>query len=108
MAVPVLIYGSNLWSEPNKKWKQMLTETAESNFFRSVAGHARKDQININIRELLKFFYMNNKILKSRSKWKHHVLRMENRLKQKPDKFAIFDIDVNSSSRSENILSKWK
>jgi hypothetical protein len=60
----------------------MLTEIAESKIFRRVTGYARKDQININIRELLNVFYLNNEILKFRSQWKRHVLRMEDRLKR--------------------------
>jgi hypothetical protein len=46
----------------------------------SIAGYTRKDQIrNTKIREDLNILNINNKILKSRSQWKYHVQRMEDR-----------------------------
>jgi hypothetical protein len=49
-------------------------------FLRSVAGNTGKDQIrNTKIREGLNIFNLDDKILKSRSRWKYHVQRMEDR-----------------------------
>jgi hypothetical protein len=45
-----------------------------------VAGYTRKGQIiNTKIREEIKTFNLNNKIIKSRSPWKYRVLRLEDR-----------------------------
>jgi hypothetical protein len=57
-----------------KKIQATKIEPAEMNFLRRAAGYTMKDQIrNTKIMEELKFFNLNNKILKSRSQWKFHV-----------------------------------
>jgi hypothetical protein len=62
------------------KKQEAKTETAEMKFLRSVAGYIRKDQIeNTKIREELNIFNLNAKSIKSRSQWKNHVQRMEDR-----------------------------
>jgi hypothetical protein len=49
-------------------------------FLRSVTGYTRKDQIRNNeIREGLNIFNLNARSIKSRSQWKYHVQRMEDR-----------------------------
>jgi hypothetical protein len=46
----------------------------------SVAGYTRKEQIkNTKIKEKRNIFNLNNKILKSRSQWQYHILRMEHK-----------------------------
>jgi hypothetical protein len=51
---------------------RILTYGSEIKF---VAGYTRKDQIrNTRIGEKLNIFNASNKILKSRSQWKYHVL----------------------------------
>jgi hypothetical protein len=55
-------------------------ETAEMKFLRSAAGYIRKDQIpNTKIMEELNIIILNDRILKSRSQWKYHLLRKEDR-----------------------------
>jgi hypothetical protein len=49
-------------------------------FLRSVAGYSRKGQMrNTKIREELNISNLNAKIIKSRSQWKYHVQRIEDR-----------------------------
>jgi hypothetical protein len=73
MVVPALTYGSETWAITT-------IETAEMKFLRSVAGYTRKSQIrHTKIREERNIFNINNKIIKSRSQWKYHVQRMEDR-----------------------------
>jgi hypothetical protein len=49
-------------------------------FVKNVRGHRRKEQItNIKINEGLNFFNLNVRTTKSRSKWKNHVQRTEDR-----------------------------
>jgi hypothetical protein len=81
MAGPTLTYESEIWTITTTTTKQEANiETAEMKFLRNVAGCAGKDQIgNTKIMEELNIFSPNSKILKSRSQWKYHVLRMENR-----------------------------
>jgi sulfur carrier protein ThiS len=69
--------------EYNEKTGRKI-ETAEMNFFRTVSGYTIMDQIrNTKITEELSIFYLNNQILKSRSQWKYHALRIEDRWIQK-------------------------
>jgi hypothetical protein len=49
-------------------------------FLRSVTCYTRKDLIrNKKIREELNIFNLKNKIKKSRSDWKYHILHVEGR-----------------------------
>jgi hypothetical protein len=58
--------------------REAKIETAEMKFLRRVKGCKGKDQTGYTkIMEKLKIFNLNNKILKSRSQWKHHVQRTE-------------------------------
>jgi hypothetical protein len=78
MAVPTLNYRSEILTVTKKQ--EAKTETAEMKILRSVAGYIRKNQIqNIKIREELNIFNLNAKSIKSRSQWKNHVQRMEDR-----------------------------
>jgi hypothetical protein len=53
-------------------------KNAEMKFLRRVASCKRKGQIrNSKIMEELNILNQSNKVLESRSEWKHHVLRME-------------------------------
>jgi hypothetical protein len=73
---PTFTYGSEIWTLTKKQ--EARIETAEMNFLRSVAGYKRIDQMrNSKIREELKIFNLNDKILNFRSQWKNYVLRME-------------------------------
>jgi hypothetical protein len=86
MAVPMLTYGSEIWTIKKQEAK---IESAETKFLRSVAGYTRKDQItNTKIREKLNIFNLNAKIIKSRSQWKHQMQRMEDR--QIPKKILTY------------------
>jgi hypothetical protein len=67
-------------SPPPKKKQEAKIESAETKFLRNVASYTREDPIrNTRIREELNILNLNNKNLKSRSHWKFHVLRMEDR-----------------------------
>jgi hypothetical protein len=78
MTVPILTYGSKIWTIIKKQ--EAKIETVEMKFLRNEAGCTRKDQTrNTKIREELNIFNLSNKILKYRSPWKFHVLRMEDR-----------------------------
>jgi hypothetical protein len=60
--------------------KEQEIETAEMKFLKSVAGYKRRDQArNTRIKEELNAYNISNNILKSRSQWKYHILRMEDR-----------------------------
>jgi hypothetical protein len=76
MAVPTITYGSEIWSIKKQAAK---IETAEMKFLSIVAGNTRKVQISTKIREELNILNLNAKIIKSRSQWKYHVPRMEDR-----------------------------
>jgi hypothetical protein len=72
----------------NKKQEAKI-EAAQMKLLRSVAGYIWKDQIrNTKIREELDIFILNTKIIKSRSQWKNHKQRMEDR--QNPKKILIY------------------
>jgi hypothetical protein len=81
MVVPILTYRSDILTITTITTKQEAKiETAETKFLRSVAGYTRKDRIrNTQIRGKLNIFHLNNNILKSKSQWKYHVQRMEDR-----------------------------
>jgi hypothetical protein len=77
MGVPALTYGSETWTV---KKQEATIEIVEIKFLRSAAGCIKKDQIrNTKIREELNIFNLNAKIMNSRSQWKYHVQRMEDR-----------------------------
>jgi hypothetical protein len=72
---------------------------------RNVAGYRRRDEIrNTKIRDELNIFNLNNKILKSGSSWKHHVLRMENRRIPK----KILKYNPKMRRNIGRLLSKWR
>jgi hypothetical protein len=55
-------------------------EDVEMKYLNSVAGYTRKKQVrNTKIIEELNIFNLNTKVIKSRSQWKCHVQRMEDR-----------------------------
>jgi hypothetical protein len=95
--VVVLTCGSEIWTiTKQKKSIEAKVQTAEVNFFRNIAGYTRKEQVrSTKIREELNIFNVSNKILKSRSEWKYHVLRMADRRIQK----KIFDIQPNKTTK---------
>jgi hypothetical protein len=67
----------------NKK-QVAKTETAGMKFLRSVTCYTRKDLIRNNrIREELNIFNVKNKIQKSGSDWKYHILQMGDRFQRK-------------------------
>jgi hypothetical protein len=65
LEVPMLMYGSKIWTIFRRQKKQIVT--AEIKFLRSVAGYSRENQIrNTKIREELNISNLNYKILRSR------------------------------------------
>jgi hypothetical protein len=66
------------------KKNEAKIETIEMKFLRRVIGCTRKNQIRYTkIRQKLNIFNLNNNILKSKSRWKYYVQRMEDERIQK-------------------------
>jgi hypothetical protein len=64
----------------NNNNKQEAKIETEKMKLLSVAGYTKEDQIrNTDLRVKLNIFDLNKEILKSRSQWKYHVQRMEDR-----------------------------
>jgi hypothetical protein len=77
MAVCILTYGSEIWTI---RKQEAEIENLGMTVFRSAAGYARKDQINIEISRELNIRDRNNKIIKSRSHWKYYDLRIPKKI----------------------------
>lgn len=76
MAVPILTYGSESWIM-NARNKSNI-QAAEMRFLRSVKGCTRTDRLrNVEIREELEIFNVNDKIEEYRHNWRQHITRMK-------------------------------
>jgi hypothetical protein len=76
MAVPVLLYGSETWTQRKRDWNRI--QAAEMKCLRTVKGCTRLDQVrNEDIRKELGIFPLSENIIEYRNKWKAHLQRME-------------------------------
>ena len=76
MAVPVLTYGSEIWSLTETDKRKI--ETSEMRFLRSVAGLSLRDQKrSVDIRNDLHIYNLNERIKSNKINWYHHVQRMD-------------------------------
>jgi hypothetical protein len=77
MAVPVLMYGSEVWTIKKKDISRI--QSAEMKFLRSVKGCTRMDHIrNEEIRTELEIYAIQDKITEYRIRWSAHLQRMDN------------------------------
>lgn len=79
MAAPVLLYGCESWTMRKKDTSRI--QTTEMKFLRRIKGCTLRDRIrNIDIREELDIYSINDKIKRNKEEWKSHIDRMnENR-----------------------------
>jgi hypothetical protein len=76
MAVPVLLYGSEMWILRKRDWNRI--QAAEMKYLRTIKGCTRLDQIrNEDIRQGLGISPLSKNIIEYRNKWKAHLQRME-------------------------------
>jgi hypothetical protein len=76
MAVPVLLYGSEIWTPRKRDWSRI--QAAEMKYLRTVKGCTRLDQIrNKYIRNEFGISPFSEKIVEYRNKRKSHLKRME-------------------------------
>jgi hypothetical protein len=77
MAVPVLMYGSEVWTIKKKDISRI--QSAEMIFLRSVKGCTRMYHIsNEEIRTELEMYAIQDKITEYRIRWSAHLRRMDN------------------------------
>ena len=78
MAVPTLLYGSEIWTLGSKDLSRI--QAAEMKFLRSIKGCTILDKIrNEDIRRELKIFCVKDKIQEYRQDWLDHVQCMPRR-----------------------------
>ena len=82
MAVPTLMYGSEVWSLTTTQYKRL--EAAEMKLLRPVAGYTLLDhKRNEDIREEINITSVVDKIIEYRNNWYGHITRMPpNRIPQ--------------------------
>lgn len=77
MAVPALLYGSEVWVSSNSTKRKI--QSTEMRFLRKTKGCTRMDKIrNEEIRTELQIFSINDKIDNYRNNWLQHINRMDN------------------------------
>jgi hypothetical protein len=76
MAVPVLLYGSEIWTLRERDWNRI--KATEMKYLRTVKGCTRLDQIrNEDTRKELGISPLSEKIIEYRNKCKAYLQRME-------------------------------
>ena len=79
MVVPVLMQGSENWSQ-NRSDKRKI-ESAEMRFLRPLAGYTLLEKKRSHVREQLGIFNINHKLRQYKINWRKHIQRMDdNRL----------------------------
>ncbi|XP_073991824.1 uncharacterized protein [Rhodnius prolixus] len=75
MAVPLLTYGSESWVTRAKDKSNL--QSAEMRFLRRVKGCTKRERIrNVDIREELDIYNINEFIEEIRDRWREHLNRM--------------------------------